>query len=119
MKRVAVIGSSGSGKSRFAAELGARTGLPVVHLDRLYWQAGWIPRTEREWRDRQAALVRGAEWIIDGNYGSTLDVRLAAADTVFFFDFPTWLSIAGVLQRWTRHYGRAVQADGFPASVTP
>jgi adenylate kinase family enzyme len=54
----------------------------------------------------------------DGNYGATLELRLAPADTVFFFDFPTWLSLAGVLQRWTRHHGNAVQAEGCPEHVS-
>jgi adenylate kinase family enzyme len=118
MKRVAVIGSGGSGKSTFAGELGARTGLPVVNLDRLYWRPGWVPTQDEEWRELQAALVRENAWILDGNYDSTLDLRLAAADTVFFFDTPTWLSLTGVLRRWARNHGQAVQAEGCPERVS-
>jgi adenylate kinase family enzyme len=118
MRRVAVIGCGGSGKSTFARELGARTRLPVIHLDGLFWQPGWVPRPAEEWRALQAALVREDEWILDGNYGSTLDVRLAAADTVFFFDTPTWLNLTGVLRRWVRNHGHAIQADGCPEHVS-
>jgi adenylate kinase family enzyme len=118
MKRVAVIGSGGSGKSTFARELASRTGLPLVHLDRLFWQPGWVPTPDEQWRELQVALVRDDEWILDGNYSRTLDARLAAADTVFFFDTPTLLSVAGVLRRWARHHGRALQADGCPELVS-
>ena len=118
MKRVAVIGNGGSGKSNFARELGRRTGLPVIHLDRLFWQPGWVPKAAEEWREMQAALVREDDWILDGNYGSTLDVRLMAADTVFFFDTPRRLSLTGVLRRWARHHGQAIQADACPERVS-
>jgi adenylate kinase family enzyme len=118
VKRVAVIGSGGSGKSTFARELASRTGLPLVHLARLFWQPGWVPMPDEQWRELEVALVRKDEWIFDGNYGRTLDVRLAAADTVFFFDTPTVLNVAGVLRRWARNHGRALQADGCPERVS-
>lgn len=109
-----VIGRGGAGKSTLSAELGERLGLPVVHLDRLFWRPGWAPMPRDEWRALQHELVREERWVIDGNYGNTLDVRTAAADTVIFLDVPAHLALAGVLRRWWRHRGRAVQAEGCP-----
>lgn len=88
MKRGAIIGSGGAGKTTLARMLGAKTGIPVVHLDRLYWNAGWVPAPHEMWLERQREVLEGECWIIDGNYGSTLDLRLAAADTVIFLDTP-------------------------------
>jgi adenylate kinase family enzyme len=106
MRRVLVIGSGGAGKSTLAAQLGARLGLPVVHLDALYWRPGWVPTPEAEWRGVVAGLAAGESWIMDGNYGGTLDLRLAACDAVVFLDLPRWLCVARVLRRWARYAGR-------------
>ena len=114
MSRVAVIGSGGAGKSTFARELGGRLGLDVIHLDHLYWRPGWNPTPAGEWRTIQLGLVSGGGWIIDGNYGGTLDLRLAAADIVVFFDMPRRLAVAGILRRWLANRGREVQAAGCP-----
>src|SRR5205823_13278780 len=71
LKRVLVIGSGGSGKTTFAQRLAQRTGLPLIHLDSLYWHPGWEPTLEDEWREKVRGLVRNDAWIIDGNYGGT------------------------------------------------
>lgn len=112
MPRIAVIGSGGAGKSTFAEELGRRLGLPVVHLDRLFWRPGWHPTPPDEWRAIQRGLVDRPDWIIDGNYGATFHLRLEAADVVVFFDLPRRVAISGVIRRWRRHRGRDVQAAG-------
>jgi adenylate kinase family enzyme len=110
MKRVAVIGSGGAGKSVF--ELGERTALPVIHLDRLYWKPGWVPMPEDEWQAVHADLIEPERWIIDGNYGSTMEARITAADTVIFLDLPRLVCIWGALQRHWRH-----RAGGRPDMV--
>ena len=114
MKRVAVIGSGGSGKSVFARELGERTALPVIHLDRLFWQPGWVEMPEDEWQAVHAGLIEPDRWIIDGNYGSTMESRLAAADTVVFMHLPRLVCLRGALQRHWRHRagGRPDMAPG-------
>lgn len=106
MRRVLVIGSGGAGKSTLAARLGAATGLPVVHLDALYWRAGWTPTPPDEWRQVVASIAARAAWIMDGNYGGTLPLRLAACDTVVFLDLPRVVCVARALRRWRRHAGR-------------
>ena len=103
MKRVAIIGSGGAGKSVFARELGERTALPVIHLDRLYWKPGWVEPPQDAWQATHAELLEPERWIIDGNYGSTMETRLAAADTVIFLDLPRLVCLWGAMQRHWRH----------------
>ena len=100
MKRVLVIGSAGAGKSTFARRLGEKTGLEVIHLDKLYWKPNWVETTDKvEWRRILAEILRGESWIIDGNYGSTMEMRLEASDTVILLDFPRYVCIWRALKR--------------------
>jgi adenylate kinase family enzyme len=99
MKRVLVIGSGGSGKSTLARRLGERLGLPVIHLDRFYWNAGWVETPKDEWKRKVEGLCAGDAWVMDGNYSGTLEVRLAACDTVVFLDLPRALCLWRVLKR--------------------
>jgi adenylate kinase family enzyme len=107
MHRVLVVGSGGAGKSTFAARLAAERGLPLIHLDSRYWRAGWVPTPDKQWKERVNELVRGAEWVMDGNYGGTLDARIAACDTIIFLDLPRLVCIWRVIRRWWRHRGRS------------
>ena len=110
MKRVAIIGSSGAGKSRLSRALSRILGIPVIHLDAHYWNPGWVGTPRPEWTARQQKLLEPERWIADGNYGSTLELRLSAADTVIFLDFPRWLCTWRVLKRvWT--YRREKRPD--------
>jgi adenylate kinase family enzyme len=119
MIRVAVVGSGGAGKSTFARRLGERLGLPVIHLDEhYYWQPGWVATPTDEWRARQRELIAGERWIVDGNYSSTLDLRLERADTVIVLALPRWRCLLGVIRRWLKYHGRDVQAAGCPERVT-
>ncbi len=106
MKRVIVIGSGGAGKSTLARALGVQLGLPVVHLDAHFWQAGWVESDKTDWLEWQRNALLEPCWIMDGNYGGTMDVRLAAADTVIFLDLPPALCVARALWRAVRHWGR-------------
>lgn len=114
MRRVAVVGSGGAGKSTFARELGRRTGIPVIHLDEHYWKPGWVETGPDEWRIVQRRLLDGDAWIVDGNYGGTLDVRFARADTVIVLALSRYRCLARVIRRTLRHHGRDVQAPGCP-----
>jgi Adenylate kinase and related kinases len=107
VRRVLVIGSGGAGKSAFAQRLGGRTGLPVIHLDARYWRAGWVPTPRDEWQDVVRELAARETWVMDGNYGGTLDARLAACDTVIFLDLPRLVCLWRVVRRWARYRGRA------------
>ena len=99
MRRVIVIGCPGSGKSTFARALREKTGLPLVYLDQLNWNADRTTVGKAVFRRRLAEVLRRDEWIVDGNYGSTLEARLRACDTVFFLDYPTDLCLAAVRER--------------------
>lgn len=107
MRRVLVIGSGGAGKSTFAAHMGERTGLPVIHLDALFWHAGWQETPREEWAARVDELLKGDAWIIDGNYGGTLERRLAACDTVIWLDFPRTLCLWRIVKRRVIFRGRS------------
>ena len=102
-----VIGSGGSGKSVFSRALAARTGLPVIHLDREYWGPGWQPMPEQRWEARVRELVSRERWILDGNFGGTMPLRLAAADTVVFLDLPRIACVWNVIRRWAKYRGSA------------
>lgn len=106
MQRVLIIGSGGAGKSTLARALAARTGLPLIHLDALYWQPGWIETPRAEWAALVQRLVASERWIMDGNFGGTLDARLAACDTAIFLDLPAWRCMLRVLRRRLVHHGR-------------
>lgn len=114
MRRVAVIGCGGAGKSTLARELGRRLQLLVLHLDEHYWRPGWRPKEPGAWRELQQTLVAGDAWVIDGNYLSTLGPRLTSADTVVFLDLPRWRCIWRVTRRLVAGRGRANTADGCP-----
>ena len=89
MERVLIIGRGASGKSTLALRLGEITGLPVIELDRIFWQAGLIPTPQDQWAAIQQKLVTGDRWIIDGDLGpyDVIEVRLRSADTIIFLDF--------------------------------
>ena len=99
MKRVMIIGCPGSGKSTFARALAEKTGLPLVYLDMLYWNPDRTTVPKTVFRERLVTAIAEEEWIIDGNYGSTIELRLAACDTVFFLDYPLETCLDGVRRR--------------------
>jgi adenylate kinase family enzyme len=120
MRRVVVIGSSGSGKSTVARRIGERTGLPVFHLDVLYFKPGWVKTPKPEWSEVIAQLAARDSWIIDGNHASTLEVRLAACDTIVFLEIPPWVCVWRVLKRCWQYRGRSRPdtGDGCPERLT-
>lgn len=106
MRRVLVIGSGGSGKTTLAKEIAARTGLPLIHLDQLFWHPGWVPAPDEDWDRQIQELIAHDSWVMDGNYGRTLPMRLAAADTVVFLDLTRAVCIWRILKRQLRYFGR-------------
>lgn len=99
MKKVIVIGCPGSGKSVFSKELRKITGIPLVHLDMLYWNADGTTVPKEVFLERLMSAVSGDEWIIDGNYASTMEMRIDLCDTVFFLDYPTEVCLDGIEKR--------------------
>ena len=99
MKKIIVIGCPGSGKSTFSRRLSALFGLPVVHLDLLFWNADRTTVSRGTFDERLEKALAEDEWIIDGNYARTLERRLSSCDAVFFLDLPTEDCLRGVQLR--------------------
>ncbi len=106
MKKVLVIGSGGSGKSTFSRALGEVTGLPVIHLDSIYWRPNWQKTPSEEWERTVARLVRREAWIMDGNFGGTRAMRVQESDTVILLDISRWICVYRVLKRTLKYRGR-------------
>ena len=116
MERVLIVGASGCGKSTLARELAARVDLPLIHLDREFWLPGWVEMDRAVWRDKLARLCEQPRWVMDGNYGSTLPMRLGRADTIVFLDYPRRIYLFRVLKRIFKSRGRVRpdMGDGCP-----
>jgi adenylate kinase family enzyme len=114
VQRVAVVGSGGAGKSTFARKLGEQSGLPVIHLDRYFWKPGWVATPHDAWVALQRELASADRWIMDGNFGSTVEIRLALADTVIVLETPRLICLVRAARRALGNLGSAVQADGCP-----
>ena len=99
MKKVIVIGCPGSGKSTVSRVLHNKTGIPLYHLDMMYWNADKTTVEKSVFLERLSALLEKDEWIIDGNYGSTMELRMAACDTVIFLDYPLDVCLDGIKER--------------------
>lgn len=98
-KRILVIGSPGSGKSTFSRKLSEVTGIPVIHLDKEFWNYGWVETSRSEWIKKQEDIISKDEWIIDGNYGGTLDMRIEKADTIISFQLSRAVCIMRYFKR--------------------
>lgn len=116
MERVVIIGCGGAGKSTLARALGEKTGLPVVHLDKLFWRPGWehVSREEFDGLHRQA--LAKDQWIMDGNFDRTMEERIPRCDTVIYLDFSRWACLRGVCKRIFTTYGtvRPDMGEGCP-----
>ena len=99
MKKILIIGCPGSGKSTFARALHKSTKLPLYYLDMLYWNADRTTVDKSVFRKRLLDVLQKDEWIIDGNYASTMEMRIEACDTVFFLDYPQEVCLAGIQER--------------------
>jgi adenylate kinase family enzyme len=106
MQRILIVGSAGAGKSTLSRRLGEVLGIPVVHLDKHYWKPGWVATEQQEWDQIVIEETRKEQWIIDGNYSRTLELRIERADTVIFLDMPRWLCLYRVLKRRIQYHGR-------------
>ena len=102
MRRVSVVGNSGSGKTRLARQLASTLGAPHVELDAIFHQPGWQELPLEEFRARVAAAVVGQAWIVDGNYNSVRDIVWKTADTVVWIDPPRPVVTARVVRRTLR-----------------
>ena len=119
MERILIIGCGGSGKSTLARELGPRLSLPVIHLDQLWWKAGWENVSIEEFDEELEKILSRDRWVIDGNYNRTMPQRLRRCDTVIYLDFSRWACLWGVFQRQLMYRGkvRPDMAPGCPEQI--
>ena len=99
MKKIIVIGCPGSGKSVFSRRLSEATQSPLYHLDLLFWKADGTNVAKDIFLKSLRDILEEDCWIIDGNYASTMEERLRAADTVFFLDYPLEVCLDGIMER--------------------
>ena len=106
MQRVMIIGQPGSGKSTLAKELGARTGLPVHHIDRIHWTPGWIERDRQDKIQMARDVQAQDEWIFEGGLSVTWSERLERADALIWLDVPFLVRCWRVLKRRMQYHGQ-------------
>ena len=99
MKKIIVIGSPGAGKSCFSRELSFLTNIELFHMDNLYWHEDKTHISHEELVSKLNEIMTNDMWIIDGNYISTLGLRIKEADTIFYLDYPTEICIEGIKSR--------------------
>ena len=99
MKKVIVIGCPGSGKSTVSRMLHDKTGIPLYHLDMMYWNEDKTTVEKSVFLERLAEVLERGEWIIDGNYSSTMELRMQKCDTVIFLDYPLDVCLRGIRER--------------------
>lgn len=104
-QRIMIVGAPGSGKSTLARALGARTGLPVRHIDRIHYASGWVERPPEEKARLAADLHAQERWIIEGGLSSTWPDRVARADVLIWLDVPWLVRMTRVLRRTFRYLG--------------
>ncbi len=116
MERVIIIGCGGAGKSTLARQLGEKTGLPVVHLDKLFWKPGWICVSQEDFDELHRRELAKEKWIMDGNFNRTMPERISRCDTVIYLDFSRFACLMGVAKRILTTYGtvRPDMGEGCP-----
>ncbi len=120
MNRIMIVGQPGSGKSRLAQALGKSTGLPVVHIDKIHWQPGWIERSKSEKTRLCEEAEQESRWIFEGGHSATWPSRVARADMLVWLDRPVGLRLWRVLRRAVTGLGRTRpdMADGCPERLS-
>jgi adenylate kinase family enzyme len=107
MNRIMVMGvSAGVGKSTFARKLGELLEVSVYHLDALYWKPEWKEASLEEFADDQQKIVSLDQWIIEGNYSNTYDIRVQNADTIIYLELPLIVCLYRVFKRWIQNIGK-------------
>ncbi|WP_342542450.1 topology modulation protein [Paenisporosarcina sp. FSL H8-0542] len=113
MKKIMVIGiSAGAGKSTFARRLGEAWNLPVFHLDTLFWKPNWVEASLEEFSKAQQEIVTQDQWIVEGNYSNTFDIRAAHADTIIYLELPLHVCLYRVVKRSLMNLGKTRQDLG-------
>lgn len=118
-RRILIVGSSGAGKSTLSRQLAKQWDLPVVHLDALFWQPGWNPAPRPEFIEKVKVELAKSEWIMDGNYDSSIELREQYADLIIFLDFSNVLCVYRACKRAWKYRGetRPDMGEGCPEKM--
>lgn len=103
INRIAIIGISASGKSVFTRELASKIGLPLVHMDQLFWKGNWQEIPEAEYLKKHQEVIQQEKWIIEGYIEENMADRLKRADLILYLDYPGWLCALRLIWRWLKH----------------
>ncbi|MDZ3952320.1 topology modulation protein [Bacillus thuringiensis] len=107
MKRIMIIGiSAGVGKSTFAQKLGKALNINVYHLDSLFWKSNWVEASFEEFSKAHQEIVKQTQWIIEGNYNNTIEIRAKSADTIIYLELPLHVCLYRVIKRWLMNIGK-------------
>jgi adenylate kinase family enzyme len=112
MRKIAVFGLPGTGKTTLALRLARFLDVPCHDLDCvLFTRDGALPLDE--FRARAAALTETGAWVIDGNYSKLADVTWHRADAVIWLDYSLPLIVSRITRRNLRRLaGREPTPDG-------
>ncbi|GAA0452288.1 AAA family ATPase [Alkalibacillus silvisoli] len=116
LNRILIVGSSGAGKSKLSSQLGELLNIRVIHLDSLFWLPNWTQRDLEEWQQLNREIVKGNQWIIDGYYPSTLEIRMQHADTIIYLNYPRRVCLYRAIKRRFEYRGvtRPDMGEGCP-----
>ncbi|EKE11701.1 MAG: topology modulation protein [uncultured bacterium] len=117
MKKILILGSCGAGKSTLAKKLHEVLGIDIIHLDQHYWKPDWTRTEKEEWQKKVSDLTSRESWIMDGNYRSTLDIRIPKSDAIVWLDFSPLVCFRRVLKRRLRK-NRVDDIEGCRERVT-
>lgn len=107
MNRIMVLGiSPGVGKSTFSRQLGEILNIDVYHLDAYYWKPNWVEATLEEFAASQRKIVNRDQWIIEGNYSNTYEIRAEKADTIIYLELPLLVCLYRVVKRRIINHGK-------------
>ena len=99
MKKILILGCPGAGKSTFARKLRDKTGLPLYYLDMIWHKPDRTTITKQEFDAKLSEIIKQEEWIIDGNYGRTLEMRIQWCEAIFLLDSPVEDCLVGAKSR--------------------
>ena len=103
-KKIVVVGVSASGKSTFARTLEKQTGLPLIHMDSIWWKPSWVEAGEEEATKQLESITTNPEWIIEGYIPKTArPFVFERADKIVYLDYPPIVASVRYLRRWLKH----------------
>ena len=99
MKKINVIGTTGSGKSTFSKCLADKIGCQYIQMDQLFWKPNWTESTDDEFIPKLKSAVSGDSWVLDGNYSRTNEIKWENADTIIWLDLSYFRTLFQLFKR--------------------